>query len=672
MRRALLLVGGIVAVLLVLSTACRAAAPTPTPTRPAATPTATRAPATPTSTTTVAQPTATPTTAVVQPTTAAPTATPTQAPTGQGTPIDTLVAQAKARGEGVLHPSVADKLVKGGVRLQKPPLPTTSPKYGGTGGGGGPLTHYSWGVVGSMDPYVDLFMNTYVGVSDTLLSSGYGPAYSPAGMVVLPMQAKTWEYKDPTTLVLTLNKGMKFQNRPPVNGREIKAQDWAWSFEKTRATPKLAGAAARLQPVTSFKALDDYTLEIKTERPYAYLLAALTMASSGGAFSVWPREMYDGGKAPTNPEDVVGSGPWMVDKWSPGSELRFKRNPDYWAHWSGPKDNLFVADPSKPQLPFMDGHSWLQLTDDTTADAGFRAQKVDQIGWLRTVPKSRYESIKSTNPDTTWTILLNPGNRRPLFFRVDEPPFDNIKVRQAFSAAIDQEGMCSGPNIGWCVPGEYAYAAVGEWFLPNSEYGEGAKYSGNNLELGKKLLAEAGYTAAKPLEVELHMAPTVPWWQAENELLIANLTDLGIKLKVHSVDYNALVTLTLGAQWHGADRASGLACSGPDPDEFLRACLYSKGSGAAYHLNDPKLDAMLDAQSGELDHWKRVGLVYEIIRYLAVQRYGTFFAGAQVTAYGTQPYVKNDMANWAASGLGYALAITWIDRENPNVGFQPL
>ncbi|MBI4336911.1 MAG: ABC transporter substrate-binding protein [Chloroflexi bacterium] len=659
MRRILLVPGLLLALVLLASVACRAAAPSPTPTQPPATPTATRAPATPTPTTAVVQPTATPTTAIVQP-----TATATAAPTAAGTPIDTLVAQAKARGKGALNPWVSEQITKRNIPGRRPPLPTTPPKYGGAGGGGGlpTISAFPTGVQ-TLDPFINVQISDGA-IHDKLLDKGTGPQYAPISSVVNPMQAQSWEYKDNTTLVLHLTKTAKFWNKPPVNGRPITAQDWVWTFEKLRASPGAAAVAARFQPVSSFKALDDYTLELKTTRPYATLL--LQLASNG--FGVMPKEIYETGKAIATEADLVASGPWILEKFTPGSELVMKRNPDYWGYWSGAKDNLIVETPTQYKLPFMDGVVWLQLTDEAAMDAGFRAQKIDMLGWQRSIKKPRYDSLSSTNPNATWTIFIDTANRRPWLFRVDEPPFDNIKLRQAVSAALDQEGMCTGPQAGWCIPGEYVYAGGGEWFLPNFEYGEGAKYSGNNPELAKKLLAEAGYKG-EPINFET--APWVPYTVAEGELFQANLKSVGMNVNINSRDVNAHISVAFSGNWHGVLQT--FFSSGVDPDEWLRTPYHSKTSGGTVlHLNDAKLDAMLDAESAELDHWARVAKVYEIIRYLAVQRYSTYAAGGFANASVAQPYMKNFSFTGGLVGWGWGTLRAWVDKDNPNVGFQPL
>ncbi|MBI4336634.1 MAG: ABC transporter substrate-binding protein [Chloroflexi bacterium] len=660
MRRVLLVVGSLMGLVLLLSVACRAAEPTPTTTQPAATPTPTKAAPTATPTTAVAQPTATPTTGVAQP-----TATATTASTEAGTLIATLIQQAQARGVGALHPYVVEQAQKRNIPTRRPPLPTTAPKYGGTGGGGGYPSIQAYGTVDSLDPYVSEII-TRAAISDQLLSLQLGPQYSPTSAAVNPLAAQSWEYKDDTTLVLHLAKTARFQNKPPVNGRPVTAQDWVWNFEKLRASPAVASVAARFEPVESFTALDDYTLQIKTKRPVAQML--LTLANYG--WGVMPKEIYEGGKAPVTEAELVGSGPFVIEKYTSGSEVRFKKNPDWWGYWTGAKDNLITETPTQYKLPFFDGVTWLQLTDEAAMDAGFRAGKIDMLGWERSIKKPRYESLSKTNPDATWTIFIEVSNRRPWLFRVDEPPFDNIKVRQAVSTALDQSGMCDGPQAGWCIPGEYIYAGAGEWFLPNSEYGEGAKYSSSDQELAKKLLAEAGYKPGE-LTINFETAPWVPYTIAEGELFAANLKSIGINVDIKSRDVNAHRSLTYSGNWHGVLQT--FYSTGAGPDEWLTAAFHSKGNGGrVLHLNDTKLDAMLDAQSAELDHWARVAKVYEIIRYMAVQRYASYAAGAFVFPYAAQPYIKNHQFSPLRAGFGWGVVSSWVDRENLNVGFQPL
>ena len=81
----------------------------------------------------------------------------------------------------------------------------------------------------NLDPHLAVSFLTHSWASmvySQLVRFPYGPEQKhPADFTIMPDLAEKWEYKTPTTLVFTLRKGVKFHNKPPVNGREVTAED---------------------------------------------------------------------------------------------------------------------------------------------------------------------------------------------------------------------------------------------------------------------------------------------------------------------------------------------------------------------------------------------------------------------------------------------------------------
>src|SRR5215468_2814409 len=97
-----------------------------------------------------------------------------------------------------------------------------------------------------------------------------------ADLTIRPDLAEHWEYLDDKTLVFYLRKGVKFHNKPPVNGREVKAPDVKYSLERFAAK---SGYRARFDDVDHVEVVDDYTVKIITKHPFAPLLLQLATPS---------------------------------------------------------------------------------------------------------------------------------------------------------------------------------------------------------------------------------------------------------------------------------------------------------------------------------------------------------------------------------------------------------
>ena len=97
-----------------------------------------------------------------------------------------------------------------------------------------------------------------------------------ADFSILPDFAEKWEYKGPTVIDFTLRKGVRFHNKPPVNGREVTAEDAKYSLERFRSKSALR---SRLDVVQSIDVVSRYLLRITLKEPSAPFLVHLAQAA---------------------------------------------------------------------------------------------------------------------------------------------------------------------------------------------------------------------------------------------------------------------------------------------------------------------------------------------------------------------------------------------------------
>ena len=296
---------------------------------------------------------------------------------------------------------------------------------------------------------------------------------------------------DGLTWTFTLRDDAKWSDGEPVT-----AQDFVFAFKRLM-DPKTAAQYAYLQyPIKNaeaintgkitdldqlgVKAVDDKTLEITLEHPVPYYPSLLTHYT---AYPL-PKHLIDKvGDQWVQISNIVTDGPYKPVEWVPGSHVLTAKNDD----WYGVEDLK------------VDGVRFLSMED---VSAGFRRYQAGEIDLMTDYPKDQFKNIEANMP--------GQGHFAPFaglyyyVFNTAKPPFDDANVRKAFSMAVYREVI--GPKVlgsgepaafGWVPPGMNNYPEEGarvDW--AKEPYPQ-------RMKEAKKLLADAGYGADKPLNVTL-------------------------------------------------------------------------------------------------------------------------------------------------------------------------
>src|SRR5262245_54818696 len=173
----------------------------------------------------------------------------------------------------------------------------------------------------SLDPhqYAGFVTHVYASlVYGHLVRFPSGPeAQGSADHRIRPDIAEKWEFTTPTTVVFRLRKGVRFHRKPPVDGREVTAEDVKYSLERFRAKSPLR---ARLEAVQSIDVVDRYTVRLVLREPFAPLLNHL---ANPAHLAIVPREME--GKDLSQPEAVIGTGPFLLKSYQRGVRAVYER-----------------------------------------------------------------------------------------------------------------------------------------------------------------------------------------------------------------------------------------------------------------------------------------------------------------------------------------------------------
>lgn len=322
---------------------------------------------------------------------------------------------------------------------------------------------------------------------------------------------------DGLTYSFTLRDDVKFSDGTPLTSADVEAT-FTRMFTlpdsvQTDFTTCIKGAQDILDHKTDklegFKVIDDYHFEITLEEPFAGFLAVLTTPTC----CIMSKKNLEeaGDDFGMVPEKTIGSGAYMVTKWTANDSLTMVRNPEYWGE-PGSADEVQIKvypEASSMDMAFQNGE--LDILDCDFLD----------VSTVESTYEKKYkDQMVAVNRLGTYIIAMN----------ADVKPMGNLKVRKALQMAIDRQSILDSifSGHGTLVDGIYPAGSIGF-----SDENQGwLKY---DPEGAKKLLKEAGYEKGFDLELAADSSAS------ENRMNILqivqqNLKDVGINAHIESYD----------------------------------------------------------------------------------------------------------------------------------------
>lgn len=250
----------------------------------------------------------------------------------------------------------------------------------------------------------------------------------------IPHLAESWDNPDPLTWVFHIRKGTMFHDDnavfPKGKSREVVADDVVYSINRMI---KLSTSFV-LGPIKSVKALDRYTVEIKTETPQPFLV---NDSNRLARMSVVPKEAIDKLGEDGFAKMPIGSGPFKFKNFSPDSGLVIVRNDLYW-------------------LPiYLDAVEFVTIPDPAVQTLALQSGEVHVVKHLFNL-----EVAQTFEKNKNFQLLSRGGSYRGLGFNVSVAPYDNFEVRDAISKILDIDAAFKAV-IG--SHGERAYGQCPPW-----------------------------------------------------------------------------------------------------------------------------------------------------------------------------------------------------------------
>ncbi|WP_225088041.1 oligopeptide ABC transporter substrate-binding protein OppA [Pectobacterium colocasium] len=394
----------------------------------------------------------------------------------------------------------------------------------------------------------------------------------------VPGVAESWDNKDFKVWTFHLRKDAKWSDGTPVT-----AQDFVYSWQRL-ADPKTASPyasylqyghllniddiiAGKKSPDTlGVKAIDDHTFEVTLSEavPYFYKLPVYAAMSPVNKAAI---EKF--GDKWTQPQNWIGNGAYKLKDWVVNEKIVLERNPQYW-------DNAHTV---------INKVTYLPISSEVTDVNRYRSGEIDMT--YNQLPIELFQKLKKEIPDE---VKVNPY-LCTYYYEINnqKPPFNDVRVRDALRMGLNQDILTNKvknqgdiPAYGFVPPYIDGFKAqTPEWFTWSQE---------KRNEEAKKLLAEAGYTAQKPLTLNLLYNTS----DLHKKIAIAAASiwkqNIGVDVKLENQEWKTFLSSRHQGNY---DIARGGWCADyNEPSTFLNSMLSDSSSNTA-HYKSKEFDALV-------------------------------------------------------------------------------
>ncbi|WP_211745453.1 peptide ABC transporter substrate-binding protein [Paenibacillus sp. Marseille-Q4541] len=332
------------------------------------------------------------------------------------------------------------------------------------------------------------------------------------------------------------------------------------------------------------EAVDEHTLKVTLENPTPYFLGLTSF------YTYYPvhQSVEDNDKWATNKDSMITNGPFTLTQWTTGQKIEVTKNEQYWD-----KDNIKLSKIDMSLTP-----------SGATELSSYRSGELDYAGapngevptdQIPGVSKELPEEFKSTGIASTYYYMFN----------TTAEPFQNAKIRKAFTMALDRQAIVDNVTLGGQIP------AFG--FVPPGIKGETAQfrdeikdtdYFQENAEEAKKLLEEGmkeeGYTTLPKVTLIYNSS------EAHQKLAVA-VADmwkkaLGVDVATQNQEWGVFLETRNNLNYQVA--RAGWSADYNDPMTFMDIWTTGNGNNDAGYAN-PEYDALIEKAAGEKDLAKR-------------------------------------------------------------------
>jgi peptide/nickel transport system substrate-binding protein len=480
-----------------------------------------------------------------------------------------------------------------------PPTPTLIPTPTPVAGApkpGGTLVEGRVYETTDIDPKTSL--NTESGqiilprIYETLVTSG--PTLEPVAKL-----ATSWEMVDELTWEFKIRQGVKWHD-----GSDFTVEDVKYSYDIIM-DPDIGHPAYRyVGDAESCEIVDDETIRFKmvntntrfaNQQHWSFIIPASTADQ--------PEEWLK--------NNAIGTGPFMLESWTPDVEMVLAKNPHYW----------------KAGRPYLDKIIMKIFPEEATSIAGLRTGEVDLV----TLEDPNNFALLVANPNVN--LLLMPANGGIFWcYNEDTEPMNDVKVRQAISAAINREEVVQTIGAGLGAPSGLITPAFAEIFVPPEEL----PYYQYDPELAKQLLSES--SVPDGFSMDCLYINTLPLMKNGAQLFQKYMEAIGIEVELRGMETNVWVdTVVTTGDFHFT---TNLRIGGPTPEAILDSIACGSAIADFYGPCFEELDAMVSEAKKTTDPAAYKQLWHDIQIYVAENQPTACWIFAPTIVVATQKWVQ--------------------------------
>ena len=394
-----------------------------------------------------------------------------------------------------------------------------------------------------------------------------------ANSVAHPVLLEKWETLDEVTWRLHLKKGVKFHNGEPFTAEAVQLA------LKEFQTPPAREAALFTRIFKEAKIVDEHTVDLVTNYPYAFVVSLLADA----LFPVPPKYYQEVGreKFGLNP---IGTGPYKFESWNKGDRVVLTANAD---HWKG--------SPKAAKVVF-----WA-IPEPSTRVAALLSQEADVIASVLPAHAARLKNGKNVH------LVVAPESAQPIWggMVVSRPQLQDVRVRRAVNYAVNKNALTDKLLNGFGKVMNQGCSAGSVCWNPKLD-----PYA-YNPQKARQLLAEAG---VKDLKLSIHFSPLVSQSSDLAQAIAGYLKAVGIQTQLIQEEWAVMSKKVFDFQNNQKDLGDIFLiyyAAGPDVERLQAELFGEKGGYNWNHYANPKLTELYKNASTTFDEKKRKQIFME-------------------------------------------------------------
>jgi peptide/nickel transport system substrate-binding protein len=367
-----------------------------------------------------------------------------------------------------------------------------------------------------------------------------------------PDLAEKWDISpDGKTYTFHLRQGVKFHGS---NGRELTSADVKYTYERIINPETASIAKSFFDPIDHIDAPDPYTVTVVLKEPNTPFLVNTAATWAG----IVAKEVVDANNGDLNKVDA-GSGPFMLQEWTPDTRTVLVRNPNYYI----------------PGQPSVDKITFQIMPDENARIAALRTGNIQ----FTVLSAAGYDTLKS---DSSVKAVEGPTlSYAYLGMNVGRAPFDKPEVRQAISYAVDRNEIINSVFRGHARATGPVPSAMADWAIDVSSIDTYTP----NLDKAKQLMADAGVSDVKTTMIAMS---TLSYQVDAAQVIRSQLLKIGIDAEVEPQEVGVYVD-----NWKkkNMDLMVGGNGSGTNPDRAVCFFFCTDGSANVWNYTNPSVDS---------------------------------------------------------------------------------